>query len=208
MINSDIPQISIICPIYNAEKYIQRMLVSLQRQTFEDFEVICILDASSDNSSQIVKEFASHDERFRVIENETNLHAGMSRNVGLDNAKGEFIGFVDADDECLPNMYEVLYSEAVSKNADYVISQPTLVKGEKTTSYQIPNTIDVSQIRSSLILRGGDDRYQVSDFSTTDCTERVCWTTAICDLSTQKDMHLRILCLIYQLACQQTKSYL
>lgn len=138
------------------------MLVSLQRQTFENFEVICILDAPTDNSAQIVKEFASHDERFRVIENETNLHAGMSRNVGLDNAKGEFIGFVDADDECLPNMYEVLYTEAVSKNADYIISQPTLVKGEKTTSYQIPNTIDVLQIRNSLILRGG--RQWISSF--------------------------------------------
>jgi len=132
-------KISIICPIYNSEKCIERLLQSIRCQTFRNFEVICILDAPTDGTGSIVREFCHKDNRFKIIENEVNLHVGLSRNRGIELARGEYIGFVDADDECLPYMYETLYDEALKTGADYVISKPTLVYGNHAkTTHLIP----------------------------------------------------------------------
>lgn len=167
--------LSIICPIYNAEKYIERMLTSLQTQTFKKFEVICVLDAPTDGTAHIVREFVQKDKRFKIIENKENLHAGMSRNVGLDNAQGEYIGFVDADDYCQPNMYEELLTVAIEQNADWVLSQPTLsYQDGSIQTYKVPFGTKAQQICNSLIIKGGDAPYLNSDFCITDFTERIC----------------------------------
>lgn len=169
-------KLSIICPIYNAEKYISKMLTSLQSQTYKDFEAICVLDAPTDGTAKIVRDFAQKDERFRIIENKENLHAGMSRNVGIDHALGEFVGFVDADDYCQPNMYEELLTIAMSRNADWVISQPTtLYQDGSTKTYRVPSDVEVQDIRNCLIFRGGGNaRYPDSAFCITGFTEKSC----------------------------------
>jgi len=93
------PKISIIVPVYNAERYLNRCVDSILAQTFTDFEVLLIDDGSTDKSGVICDEYAGKDERVKVFHKE-NGGVSSARNVGLENANGEWISFVDADD-CL-----------------------------------------------------------------------------------------------------------
>lgn len=111
------PKISIIVPVYNVEKYLPQCLDSLINQTLEDIEIICINDASPDNSLQILKEYQKKDNRIQVIDLKENIRQGGARNIGIKKAKGEFIGFVDSDDYVKPDMYEKLYYKAKTCNA-------------------------------------------------------------------------------------------
>lgn len=101
-------KLSIIIPIYNTEKYLGKCLDSILAQTFGDFEVICIDDGSTDNSSEILTEYAQEDRRVKVIY-QKNKRAGVARNNGLAKATGEFISFVDSDDWIEPNTYELAF---------------------------------------------------------------------------------------------------
>lgn len=91
------PKISIIVPVYNAEKYLNRCVDSILSQTFEDFEILLIDDGSKDKSGAICDEYAKKDNRVRVFHKE-NGGVSSARNVGLDEACGEWICFVDSDD--------------------------------------------------------------------------------------------------------------
>ena len=91
------PLISIIVPVYNTEKYLHRCIDSILIQTFTDFELLLIDDGSKDRSGEICDEYAKNDSRVRVFHKE-NGGVSSARNLGLDNAKGEWISFVDADD--------------------------------------------------------------------------------------------------------------
>ncbi len=114
------PKISIIIPVYNTEKYLKRCLESVCNQTLKDIEIICINDASSDNSIDILKEFEKKDNRIKVINLDKNEGVSVARNSGLETARGEYLGFVDSDDTVDLDFYEKLYSKAKSKNADIV----------------------------------------------------------------------------------------
>lgn len=103
--------ISIIVPVYNVVKYVRRCLDSISKQTFKDYECIVIDDGSTDGSGQICDEFAAADPRFHVI-HQSNKGISAARNIGLDNAKGNFIAFVDSDDYLHPKCYEHLYRTA------------------------------------------------------------------------------------------------
>lgn len=113
------PQISIIIPIYNAEKTLNRCLDSIKQQIFNDFEVLLIDDGSKDSSLTICKSYASKDSRFRVFEKE-NGGASSARNIGLNNAKGEYIAFCDSDDYVEPD-WLIQFINGMS-HADIVIS--------------------------------------------------------------------------------------
>lgn len=91
------PQISVIVPVYNAEKYLRRCVDSILTQTFTDFELLLIDDGSKDKSGKICDEYANRDHRVKVFHKE-NGGVSSARNVGLDNAIGEWIAFVDSDD--------------------------------------------------------------------------------------------------------------
>ncbi|EAI5465295.1 glycosyltransferase family 2 protein [Campylobacter lari] len=91
-------QISIILPTYNVEKYITRALESCINQTFKDIEIIVVDDLGNDKSIEIAKEYASKDDRIKIIHNEENLGTFASRNIGVLNAKSDFIMFLDPDD--------------------------------------------------------------------------------------------------------------
>jgi len=97
-------KISVIIPVYNAEKYISRCLDSVINQGYKDFEIICVEDKSKDNSIGILKKYALLDNRITIIENPENKGAALTRNVGLDIARGEYIYFIDADD-CIDTKY-------------------------------------------------------------------------------------------------------
>lgn len=116
-----IPKVSIIIPVYNMEKYLRQCLDSVVNQTLQDIEIICIDDCSTDNSLQILKEYASKDNRIRIIEQKINQGQGVARNEAIKIATGEYIGFVDPDDWIEPNMYEEMYNKAKEFNTDIVI---------------------------------------------------------------------------------------
>lgn len=106
-------KVSVIIPVYNAEKYLSQCLNSILGQTLGDTEVICVDDCSSDKTPQILAEYARADGRVRVITNERNLRTGLSRNIGLASAEGEYVLFLDADD-----WFETDYLESAVKQAD------------------------------------------------------------------------------------------
>lgn len=114
------PKVSVIIPVYNAEAYLRRCLDSVCRQTLKDIEVICVDDCSTDNSLEILKEYAQKYPQMKVIHHEFNGGESRARNTGLDNATGEYLGFVDNDDEIDLDFYEKLYHEAIEYNADIV----------------------------------------------------------------------------------------
>ncbi len=110
-------KISIIIPVYNAEKYLDDCMDSVLNQTFEDFELILVNDGSTDRSGELCDEYAKNDKRIKVVHTENNGQ-GSARNTGIDMATGEYIGFVDCDDYIDYDMYEVLYDNMVRENAD------------------------------------------------------------------------------------------
>lgn len=101
--------ISIIVPVYNVEKYIKNCLDSIINQTYKDLEIILVDDGSTDNSGVICDEYASTDNRIKVIHKE-NGGQSSARNLGIKSANGEFIGFVDSDDTIELEMFELLYN--------------------------------------------------------------------------------------------------
>lgn len=103
------------------EKYLPKCLESLIKQTLKDIEIICVNDGSMDNSLAILKEFASKDSRIRIIDNQ---HQGVAktRNTGIEQSTGEYIGFVDSDDYIDIDFFEKLYNSATKSNADIAIA--------------------------------------------------------------------------------------
>ena len=97
--------ISIIVPVYKAEKYLSRCVDSILGQTYKDLEVILVDDGSPDGSGVLCDAYAAKDSRVRVIHKE-NGGVSTARNVGLDAAGGDYISFVDSDDYVDPDMYE------------------------------------------------------------------------------------------------------
>ena len=118
--NSD-PIISILVPVYNTSQYLDQCLGSLVNQTFRDIEIICINDASTDNSLSILRKWETIDRRIKIIDSEKNLRQGGARNLGLKVARGKYIGLVDSDDFVARNMYEELISHSNSLSVDIVV---------------------------------------------------------------------------------------
>lgn len=108
--------ISVIIPVYNVEPYVRRCLDSVVNQTYKDLEILVIDDGSTDDSGKICDKY-KRDERVKVFHTE-NRGLSAARNLGLDNASGEWIGFVDSDDWIEPDMYEVLLKRAEETGAD------------------------------------------------------------------------------------------
>ena len=113
-------KISIIIPVYNAQKFLRRCLDSIQHQAFTDFEAILINDGSKDNSAEICKEYSDQDERFKLIDQE-NMGPSHARNKGIDEATSKYLAFVDSDDYISPNMLEELYTAAEASSADLTV---------------------------------------------------------------------------------------
>ena len=106
--------ISVIVPVYNVEKYLPACLDSICHQTLKELEIILVDDGSTDNSGRIAEQYALQDKRIRVV-HQRNGNPGATRNVGLELATGEYIGFVDSDDwvktDYLKDLYEALLSD-------------------------------------------------------------------------------------------------
>lgn len=115
------PKVSIIVPVYNVEKYLDKCLKSLVNQTFKDFEIIIVNDGSPDNSSQIIENYKLKYSNMIKVITQQNQGLSDSRNNGLKLATADYIIFVDSDDYIELNMVEKLYKEITEKQADVVI---------------------------------------------------------------------------------------
>ena len=134
--------ISIIVPVYNTEQYLHRCVDSILAQTYTDFELLLIDDGSSDSSGAICDEYATKDSRVRVFHKE-NGGVSSARNLGLDNAQGEWIGWVDSDDYISPDMYERLFSAVEMDDADLVYCNFWMDYGTKKEIYTcVPSSTD------------------------------------------------------------------
>lgn len=116
------PLISVIVPVYNVEAYLRECLDSIARQTMRDIEIICVNDASPDDSQQILHEFAQNDGRFVLINHKENKGLSGARNSGLNVARGDFVFFIDSDDLlATDDAIERLYVRSLEDDADEVI---------------------------------------------------------------------------------------
>ncbi len=135
--------ISIIVPVYNVEKYIDRCILSLINQTYKKIEIILVDDGSLDNSYLICKRYAQNDNRIRVF-HQNFKGVSASRNCGLANARGEYIVFLDGDDEASPNYVEKLYTTLLDNDLD--IAQCCLIRikdGCKINELPVENGVKV-----------------------------------------------------------------
>jgi len=118
-------KISVLVPFFNAEKTLKRCAESIFKQTFTDFEVLFIDDGSTDNGVSVIEktvEVFSFRDKAKIIKHEQNKGVAEARNTGIDNASGDYIAFVDADDWIEPDMLAVKYRKAEQENADIVVS--------------------------------------------------------------------------------------
>ena len=113
-------KISVIIPVYNTGVYLEECLESLINQTMQDIEIICINDGSTDNSSDILSKYAKKDSRIKVF-SQKNSGPSVARNLGIQQAKGDYITFVDSDDWISLEMCEKIYKRAVSTNSDILL---------------------------------------------------------------------------------------
>lgn len=112
-------KISIIIPVYNTEKYVERCLRSVLAQTYENLEIICVDDGSVDASGSILDKISKEDDRLHVIHN-ARSGVGVSRNIAMQKATGDYYGFVDSDDYIAPDMYYILLEAIEKSNVDIV----------------------------------------------------------------------------------------
>ena len=135
--------ISIIVPIYNCERYLSRCIESIINQEYKNLEIILINDGSTDSSKNICEKYAKQDNRIVLI-NKLNSGVSSSRNLGLEIAKGDYIGFVDADDYIELNMYSLLYAKAKEEDADMVFCR--IKRFNNNGEYTYPKEINLVKI--------------------------------------------------------------
>ena len=116
------PAVSVVVPVYNVEIYIRQCVDSILNQTFQDFEIILVDDASPDNSIAICKKFYGDNDKVKFVHHEKNCGLGITRNTGMKHARGKYIYFVDSDDFILPQALEKFYNAAEKNNAQVVHS--------------------------------------------------------------------------------------
>lgn len=144
--------VSIIVPVYNAEKYLVKCLDSVVNQTLKNVEIILVDDGSTDSSSDICKNYAEKDERIVYFKKE-NEGLAAARQDGMERASGEYIGFVDSDDWLELNMYERMYSVAKEENADVIFCNAFLDENVKDKIHLEPGVYDRERIEKEILPR-------------------------------------------------------
>jgi len=115
-------EISVIIPVYNVAEYLSKSLDSALMQTFGDIEVICVNDCSKDNSLAVLKEYTARDERVKIVDLKENKGVSNARNMGLKEACGKYVYFLDADDWIDADYLEKMHAAMVEKNVDIVLN--------------------------------------------------------------------------------------
>ena len=138
------PSVSVIVPVYNVRQYLDQCLDSLVNQTLSDIEIICVNDASTDNSLEILKSWGQKDERIRIIDLPENRMVGAVRNIGMKTASGEYLGFLDSDDYVSYDFYQSLV-DALKPGIDVVTTKYTMrfVEHSEQQLLQFNDTVDL-----------------------------------------------------------------
>ncbi len=130
------PKVSIIIPVFNAEKFLHKSMDSIINQTLDDIEIICINDGSTDNSLKILQDYQNKDDRIVII-NKENAGQGIARNIGLEIAKGKYITFVDSDDWIDNHLCEEVYNKAIETDCDVIIFDYLKINGRNLQKNKI-----------------------------------------------------------------------
>lgn len=146
-------KVSIIIPVYNVELYLEECLESALNQTLDAIEIICINDGSTDNSSNILKKYSEKYNNIKVI-NQDNKGLSTTRNIGIKEARGEFIYFLDSDDYIELNTIEVCYREAKKYNLDIITFDANIFFDENIEINEWKEKYDRKEILNSNILNG------------------------------------------------------
>lgn len=147
------PKVSVIAPVYRAEKYIRRFIESVLNQSMKDIELVLVDDKSLDHSMEIAKEYAKIDERIKIVYSETNSGPMVARQKGVLIADGEYLNFTDSDDELPSHSLELLYEKAKSGNYDVVAGTTNYIKhdGKETWMCKLPYGEDYNGIITALL---------------------------------------------------------
>lgn len=138
-------QVSVIIPVYNAEKYLEKCIGSVMDQTLRDIEIICVDDGSPDSSLEILRRLQMKDDRIKIL-SQPNGGAGAARNNGLRHAAGKYLSFLDADDFFEPNMLEEAVAAAERYNADFVVFNSDQYHMDKDSFVQVPWVLRMKDI--------------------------------------------------------------
>ena len=141
--------VTIIMPAYNSEKFISDSILSVQKQTYTNWELIVVDDGSSDATNELVSALAKVDERIALVKNEGNKGAAGARNFGLSLSKGDYVAFLDSDDIWEPQKLEFQIEKIINEKADFSFTSYNVIdeNGKKTkNTYLIPNKIGFSAL--------------------------------------------------------------
>jgi len=134
------PKVSVIIPTYNRAKLLPRTINSVLNQTFQDFELIIVDDGSTDNTKEVIKGFQNKDERIKYVYQNNQGESG-ARNTGLRESQGEYVAFLDSDDEWLPEKLEKeleLFKRSDRKHLGFVSCNALIKKGDGIREYKTP----------------------------------------------------------------------
>lgn len=173
--------ISIIMPLYNADRYLECALDCILNQSKKEFELICIDDGSTDKTVDIVKERIKNDSRIVLLENEKNMGAAYSRNKGMSCAQGKYFSFLDGDDVFDVDMLLIAYNHAIKYDAQLVVFE---YKHVPTEDASIINVIQTNYSREYI------DKYCKNTFKLVDVDERVysTWSNGPCNKLYRRDL--------------------
>ena len=156
-------KVSIIVPVYNAEKYLVRSLNSILNQTYKNLEIIIIDDCSTDNSKKIIKEYALKDNRIIPFYSEINQGVSKSRNIGLSTFSGDYVVFVDADDFMVKDCIEIMVNAAYEYDSDIVDSYHMIVYENKGKKYYFTE----GKVPKNVLVMGNlEDNIEILDKAT------------------------------------------
>ena len=164
------PLVSIITPVYNAERFLEDTIKSVQKQSYKNWELVLVDDCSKDSSSEIIEKFRNSDDRIRYIKLEKNSGAAISRNTGIKNAKGRFIAFVDSDDLWEETKLEKQIEYMLRENIGFSFTSYRYMRenGEKTNKVaKAPKKIDYEGLLKNTIIGCSTvvlDRKIIGDF--------------------------------------------
>ena len=148
--------VSIITPVYKCEEYIERTMNSVLAQTYTNWEMLLVDDCSPDGSAELVRKYAERDSRFRYIKLETNSGAAIARNTGLENAKGRYIAYLDADDIWHPTKLERQIQFMNENNVQFSCCDYEKIEADDTPLNKVvhmPKTITYNQLLSNTIIQ-------------------------------------------------------
>lgn len=151
-------KVSIIIPTYNVEKYIEECLNSLVKQTFKDFEIICVDDGSKDNTLNILNRYAKDYSNFKVV-TQTNQYAGVARNNGMQHAKGKYLLFLDSDDFFELDLLELTYNKAIKTSADVVLFNANVYDDIKNEFNDSNNPLCLNLIEKQNVFSNKDTEF-------------------------------------------------